>query len=75
MTEVRFAGYRNMAITLAFLAWASLQTWMFEPPDGKWDPALVNAVAMYLGTTGVAIVGAIIGRGFSKWAERPPEPK
>ena len=75
MTEVRMAGYRNVLLTLAFMGWASLQTWMFEPPTGLWTPELINSVAVYLGTTGVALVGAIFGRGFSKWAERPAETK
>lgn len=71
MSGSRWAGYRNLFLILVFLVWASVQTWMFEPPDGKWDAPLVNAVAAYLGVVGVSYVGMILGRAANKWAERP----
>lgn len=71
MKETRWAGYRNVFLILVFLAWSSFQTWMFRPPDGRWDPLLVNSVAAYFGVVGVSYVGMILGRAASKWAEKP----
>jgi hypothetical protein len=71
MTASKFSGYRNVFLIVFFLLWASLQTWMFEPPDGKWEPALVNSVAAYFGVVGVSYVGMILGRAANKWAEKP----
>jgi len=75
MTQARWSGYRNVFLIISYMAWSTLMTLLFEPPEGRWTPELISAVGMFLGTTGATLVLGILGRAANKWAERTPCPE
>ena len=68
-TPPRFAGYRNVALILAYLGWTLVVLHLTKPPAG-FTPDLLYAVSTVLSWVGGIVVAALTARAANKIADR-----
>lgn len=69
MAQLRFAGYRNVSLILAYLVWTLGVLHLTKPPTG-FSPELLYAVSTVLSWVGGIVVAALTARAANKIADR-----